>query len=526
VIHSGCPLSANVPAVGEVAQFLEYEYAPFCLLCVICILFYIFGTLNTFANENNRSTMLTINEVAVKLNLTPQQVRNLCRDGKLKSEKVGRTWIINLKDVESFLSNTSYGVAEDQVVYEAKKNRTGKPIALSFFSGAMGLDIGLSQAGFETIFASEIDNACRKTILKNHPEIALVGDIREYSASQIREIAGLEEGEDVDLIVGGPPCQAFSTAGKRKGFGDERGNVFLNFVDLIAEIKPKFAVIENVRGLLSAPLKHRPHNFRGEGFSDLQPDEMPGGALNHIIQRLKEAGYSVNFNLYNSANFGTPQKRERVVIICSRDIKQIPFLVPTHSENGDFGLKKWVSFREAVDGLENHIHEHVNFPEKRLQYYRLLKPGQNWRSLPIDLQKKAMGASFYSGGGKTGFLRRLSWDEPSPTLVTHPAMPATDLSHPEEDRPLSVQEYKRIQQFPDTWEIEGSILDKYKQIGNAVPVGLGYAIGNLLIKLMDDENVQKFHQFPYSRYKNTDLKSWLFAFEKEFEKKRKELAIA
>jgi len=390
----------------------------------------------------------------------------------------------------------------------------------------MGLDIGLEQAGFETIFASEIDNACRKTILKNHPDIALVGDIREYSCSQIKKIAGLEEGEDVDLIVGGPPCQAFSTAGKRKGFEDERGNVFLNFIDVITEIRPKFAVIENVRGLLSAPLKHRPHISRGEGFEELQADELPGGALNHIIKRLKEAGYSINFNLYNSANFGTPQKRERVVILCSRDSKKIPFLEPTHSENGEFGLKKWKAFREAVSDLKEVKHEHVNFPEKRLKYYRLLAEGQNWRSLPVELQKEAMGASFYSGGGKTGFLRRLAWDEPSPTLVTHPAMPATDLAHPKENRPLSIQEYKRIQQFPDDWEIEGNIHDKYKQIGNAVPVGLGYAIGSLLMKLMREETVEKFHNFKYSRYHNTDLDSWLANFEKEFAKKREKLIIA
>jgi len=132
-----------------------------------------------------------------------------------------------------------------------------------------------------------------------------------------------------------------------------------------------------------------------------------------------------------------------------------------------------------------------------------------------------MGASFYSGGGKTGFLRRLSWDRPSPTLVTHPAMPATDLAHPEEQRPLSVQEYKRIQQFPDNWEIEGSILDKYKQIGNAVPVGLGFAIGKHLIKLMNNIEINNLSGFKYSRYKNTSYKEWLIQFEKGTSRKSK-----
>lgn len=467
--------------------------------------------------------MITVNEAAIRLSLTPQQVRNLCRDGKIKSERIGRAWIMEGKEVDSFLSSSSCGVAEDQLFYGITRKKSDRPIALSFFSGAMGLDIGLKKAGFETIFASEIDNACRKTILRNHPDIALVGDIRDYSASRIKEIAGLDPDDEIDLIVGGPPCQAFSTAGKRKGFEDERGNVFLNFIKIIAELKPKFAVIENVRGLLSAPLKHRPHNLRGDGFDPLTPDELPGGALNHILGLLSDAGYSVSFNLYNSANFGTPQKRERVVIVCSRDTEKLPYLEPTHSENGDFGLKKWKSFRRAVNSLKSIEHHHVNFPEKRLKYYRMLGEGQNWKSLPIEIQKEAMGASFYSGGGKTGFLRRLAWDKPSPTLVTHPAMPATDLAHPNEDRPLSVEEYKKVQEFPDSWKIEGSLLDKYKQIGNAVPVGLGYAIGNLLVKVIKGDKIDTFENFKYSRYLKTDDVSWQENFLKELEKQRKEL---
>lgn len=462
--------------------------------------------------------MLSINEVAKELNLTPQQVRNLCREGKIKSQKVGRTWVIEAIDKNYFISQTSYGVAEDQQLYGSPKKQFKRPIALSFFSGAMGLDIGLEQAGFHTIFASEIDNACRKTISRNKPDIALVGDIRKYSASDIRKIAGLGEHDQIDLIVGGPPCQAFSTAGSRKGFEDERGNVFLTFIELIKELKPRYAVIENVRGLLSAPLKHRPHLERGDGFVDLQAEEQPGGALYHIISSLSEAGYHLNFNLYNSANFGTPQQRERVVIVCSREQNEIPFLEPTHAENGEFGLPKWKTFREAVDGLNPDEQQYIQFPEKRLKYYRLLHAGQNWRSLPVELQKEAMGASYYSGGGKTGFLRRLAWNRPSPTLVTNPAMPATDLAHPEENRPLSVDEYKRIQQFPDSWIIEGSVLDKYRQIGNAVPVALGAAIGRLIMKMMNREQIVNYPNFNYSRYRNTSFKEWKRQLKKEVER--------
>ncbi len=462
--------------------------------------------------------MISVDIASKKLNITPQQVRNLCRSGRLKSEKVGNTWIIEESNLNYYFDTTCSGVAEDQVTYNKVEQLKKTPIALSFFSGAMGLDIGIEKAGFKTIFASEINNACRKTILKNNPEINLIGDIRDYSPKDIRRISGLTEYDDIDLIIGGPPCQAFSTAGKRKGFEDERGNVFLTYIDLIIALKPKFAVIENVRGLLSAPLKHRPHNSRGEGFEELTEDELPGGALNHIINKLKASGYSLSFNLYNSANFGTPQKRERVIIICSRDGRKVPYLEPTHSENGEFNLPKWKTFREALSNKKFDKHDHIDFPEKRLKYYKLISEGQNWRSLSIDKQKEAMGASFYSGGGKTGFLRRLAWDLPSPTLLTHPAMPATDLCHPKENRPLSIQEYKVIQEFPDDWKIEGSILEQYKQIGNAVPAGLGYAVGQLLMKLIKGEKVENFKGFNYSRYLNTDELGWKKQFEKEREK--------
>jgi DNA (cytosine-5)-methyltransferase 1 len=462
--------------------------------------------------------MLGVKDVANKLNVSPQQVRNLCREGKIKASKVGKSWIISGADLDNYCSSTSAGVAEDQLFYGLKTSKKEeRPIALSFFSGAMGMDLGLEKAGFETVFASEIDNACRKTIAKNRPYIALVGDIRDFSPSQVRRIAGLSKKEDIDLVVGGPPCQSFSTAGNRKGFEDDRGNVFLSFVDMIIGLKPKYAVIENVRGLLSSPLKHRPHNQRGKNYSPLTIEELSGGALHEILSRLEIAGYAVSFNLYNSANFGTPQKRERVVIICSRDGKRPPYLEPTHSKNGDHGLPNWKTFRQAIKGLHSSNHEFVSFPEKRLRYYRLLKPGDNWKSLPDNLQREAMGKSYFSGGGKTGFLRRLHWNKPSPTLVTHPAMPATDLAHPEENRPLSVQEYKRVQQFPDDWEIQGSILDKYKQLGNAVPVGLGFAIGRHIMKLLKGEPINHYNEFTYSRYKRTNDIDWFKEFRKSIE---------
>ncbi len=459
---------------------------------------------------------LSAEDVAKKFDLSPQYVRSLARKGKIQAEKFGNTWLIDntILQNQNFLFTILPDV-KDQICSETHDN---KYKVLSFFTGAMGLDIGLSKAGMNIILASEIESNTRKTILLNRPHIGLIGDIEEYTASDIRKYANLGKTESIDLIVGGPPCQAFSTAGKREGFNDKRGNVFLTFIDRIIELKPKIAVIENVRGLLSAPLTHRPHVERGFGYPPLTPEEEKGGALFFIIKKLEEGGYSVSFNLYNAANFGSPQKRERVVLICTRNNKRAPFLIPTHSENGDYGLPKWRTFRDVTKELDESKQEYLKFPEDRLIYYRMLKPGQYWKHLPVEIQKKAMGSSFFAGGGKTGFFRRLDWNKPSPTLVTDPTMPATDLCHPEKDRPLSIQEYMRVQEFPDDWVFWGGIKDKYRQIGNAVPISLGEAIGRHVIHLLNNETIKQFSNFPYSRYKDTDYDLFMKLMKKREQK--------
>lgn len=395
------------------------------------------------------------------------------------------------------------------------KKKSKELVSLSFFSGCLGLDLGLEKAGISQALACDFDKHCRNTITRNKPDLPVIDDINLYEASDIRKMAGLRYNERPTLLVGGPPCQAFSTAGKRQAFRDPRGNVFLKYVHLILELKPEFAVIENVRGLLSAPLKHRPHTERGADFPPIDEAEHPGGALNYVIELLEDGGYGVSFNLYNSANYGVPQVRERVILIASRDGKKLPFLCPTHAEKGGYGLKPWVTVREALQGLKETNMTGAKFSEDRLKFYRLLKSGQYWKHLPTEeLKKEALGNTYYSGGGRTGFFRRLAWDKPSPTLVTHPAMPATDLAHPERDRPLSIQEYKRIQQFPDDWQLSGGVTEQYKQLGNAVPVGLGEAVGKALIDHINgsswDQSVLK--DFPYSRYKNTDHNAWLQHF--------------
>lgn len=331
----------------------------------------------------------------------------------------------------------------------------------------MGLDLGLERAGWHCVFANEFDRVACRTIRHNRPDLKLLeGDIRDVSPSDITQ--------PIDLVVGGPPCQAFSTAGKRLGLNDERGNVFLKFIDLAISLQPKVVLIENVRGLLSAPLRHRPHAERGFGFDPLAPDELPGGAFAHITAVLKSAGYSVSHDLLDASEFGVPQVRKRVVILASR-LGRLDLPDPTHGGR----LQPLVTFRDAVQGLSPH-QDFVRLRDKQSEVLKHLGPGQNWRDLPRSMQSQALGKAFECTGGRTGFYRRIAWDEPCPTLMTSPTMPATLLGHPVEDRPLSVQEYARVQTFPDDWAFEGTVAQKYRQIGNAVPVLLGKAIGDHL----------------------------------------------
>jgi DNA (cytosine-5)-methyltransferase 1 len=447
--------------------------------------------------------LLSVIEAAETLGCSAQYVRKLLREGRLDGEKVGDSWIISPDNIDNFDKKDLRLKKNEIPDRKSRKEPTPEKLnCLSFFSGAMGLDIGLEETGINVLLACEIDNQCRQTIVSNESQIGLIGDIREYSYEDILEYANLTDKGDIDIIVGGPPCQAFSTAGKRLGFEDERGNVFLKYLDLIIHFLPRYAVIENVRGLMSSSMSL---DITDEitRSNPIPWTKISGSTLFYVKKKLELAGYKVSFNLYNSANFGTPQIRERVVIICTRLDTPVPHLRPTHSKEGDSGLMVWRTFRDAVQGLDSKNCDHINFSAKRLKYIEMLGPGENWRDLPKDLQPIALGNSYHLGGGKTGFYRRLAWDTPSPTVVTHPAMPATELAHPVENRPLSVQEYKRIQEFPDSWVIKGSILDQYKQIGNAVPVGLGRAIGRAIVAHYNGEVIDNPHHFKYSRYSNT-----------------------
>lgn len=378
------------------------------------------------------------------------------------------------------------------------------------FSGAMGLDLGIEKAGFKIRVCVEKDKWAAQTIRANTSIPVIERDINDVPTDEILAAAGIGR-QDVTLVIGGPPCQAFSTAGKQKGFADFRGNVMLQYLRVVRDIMPEFFIMENVRGLQSAKLNSVPAEY-----AEYEPiKDVKGSAFHFMVAEFRKLGYSISHALLNAANYGVPEKRERIVVIGHRG-ERVPIPSPTHSENGEFGTKKWNTLRSCIGDMEHRTDLHYTELRKRsLPYMKILKEGQNWRNLPEDMAMQAMGKAYFLSGGKTGFLRRLKFDEPSPTLVTSPTMPATLLCHPTQLRPLSIEEYARIQQFPDSWTFNGRLETIYKQIGNAVPVGLGQAVGQQIMRFINGQtsaNEEARNKIPYSRYKNTTYKDFAIMF--------------
>lgn len=295
----------------------------------------------------------------------------------------------------------------------------------SLFSGAMGLDLSIEKVGFKIRVCVEKDKWAAQTIRANTSIPVIERDINDVHTDEILAAAGIGR-QDVTLVIGGPPCQAFSTAGKQKGFADFRGNVMLQYLRVVRDILPEFFIMENVRGLQSAKLNSVPAEY-----AEYEPiKDVKGSAFHFMVAEFRKLGYSISHALLNAANYGVPEKRERIVVIGHRG-ERVPIPSPTHSENGELGTKKWNTLRSCIGDMEHRTDLHYTELRKRsLPYMKILKEGQNWRNQPEDMAMQAMGKAYFLSGGKTGFLRRLKFDEPSPTLVTSPTMPATLLCHP------------------------------------------------------------------------------------------------
>lgn len=355
---------------------------------------------------------------------------------------------------------------------------------ISLFSGAMGLDIGLTKAGLTVKVGQDFDKACVETMRANGHNV-VPGNIQDIQPQELLDMAGLSIGEPF-LICGGPPCQPFSTAGKRLGINDPRGSLFMDFIRMIEYIRPRFFIMENVKGLISAPLKHTPISERGTVTSDYK--NQLGTVLDVVLDEFEKLGYSTVYGVLDAVNYGVPQFRERFVLIGSRDHEDIYLPMPSHFQMHQNKELRWQTLFDAIYDLEDKQDDCASFSTDRMSYLKLVPQGGNWRDLPEEMVRAAMGGAFESGGGKVGFYRRLDYKQPSPTLVTSPVQKASMLCHPTKDRPLSVREYARIQQFPDEWIFKGTTVAKYRQIGNAVPVGLACALGKALLSVANGDS--------------------------------------
>lgn len=331
--------------------------------------------------------------------------------------------------------------------------------SVELFAGGGGLALGLSLAGFSHVLLNEFDKSACNTLRMNHPEWNIIeGDVRNVDFTPLRD--------KVDFLSGGFPCQAFSYAGKQGGFNDTRGTLFFELARAVNEIRPKVFMGENVKGLTS--------HDNGRTFSTIK-------------NTIAELGYTlVEPRVLKAIMYQVPQKRERLILIAIRNdlAEKVSYHWPspyTRVLTLRDALYKSIIYDTDVPQSEG-----VKYPLKKQKVLEMVPQGGDWRNLPENVAKEYMGGSWLLGGGKTGMARRLSLDEPSLTLTCSPCQKQTERCHPLETRPLTVREYARIQTFPDSWLFAGTMSDKYKQIGNAVPVNLAWAVGRSLIRLFND----------------------------------------
>jgi len=414
---------------------------------------------------------------------------------------------------------------------------------IDLFAGAGGLSFGFGQVGFHTIYATDIDKDSCKSFQLNHPD-ALVecADILEVDPVLLRNKLNIEIGQ-LDVLVGGPPCQGFSTYGKRDP-NDARNQLYKNYLSFLKAFYPKTFIIENVVGILS--------------MND-------GDIIGDILKSTKELGYNVELQTLDVSNYGIPQVRKRVFIIGNRINKKISFPEPTHGgASSDLFIqsKRTLTVKDAISDLPEFVFapsemdqeiEYASQPQNEYQMYMrkdvlrapthsakrmmsirrlrltLMKPGDYGNELRARIENEGLSKefidqfftnakedafegcrtqdkerevelrnilsqghhkldeilSFIDSGGFANKYRRLHWEEPSHTLVAHMARDCSDFVHPEYDRFISVREAARLQSFPDWYKLYGSQFSQLKQIGNAVPPLMSLALASSIRKAFD-----------------------------------------
>lgn len=390
--------------------------------------------------------LMSVADASRALNCSIDTIRRWNKLGLIKATRdKNNKRLFNPKEIDRLQKKLK---GDDSTQYKILTSDNYFPDAkcIDLFAGAGGTALGFHNAGISHVMLNELDSNAAETLRVNSAEHGLNWNVVEGDVSEIDF-----KQYNAEIIQAGFPCQAFSYAGKSRGFDDTRGTLFFEFARAIKDIRPKIAIGENVRGLI----KHD-----------------NGRTLTTMLNTLDELGYNVNYRLLRAQYLDVPQKRERLIIVAVRKDVDAPILFPKERDY-------FISMRQALAGCPKS--EGQVYPERKRQIMELIPEGGNWRDLDENLQKEYMGGSYYLSGGRTGMARRMSWDQPCLTLTCAPAQKQTERCHPEETRPLTVREYARIQTFPDDWHFSGKMTSRYKQIGNAVPVNLGFHVGRCVL---------------------------------------------
>ena len=392
--------------------------------------------------------MMTAGEASAQLGVSIDTIRRWAKLGLLRcSRDANNNRLFDPEEIERAKAQHNAPDTLGEPGFRVMKSESTGMTTLELFAGAGGTALGLENAGFDNIMLSEIDHDACETLRMNRPCWNVVeGDVHDLDFTEF-------EGK-VTLLQGGVPCQAFSYAGKSKGFGDTRGTLFFEFARAISECRPDVIMMENVRGLLT-------HDG--------------GKTITTMLKKLMDIGYKVAVKVLRAQFLDVAQKRERLVILGYRKDLDMPILFP--KQDGAL-MTLWDAIGDCPKS------DGASYPQRKKEILDLVPPGGYWKDLPVDLQKEYLKGSYHLSGGKTGMARRLAWNEPSLTLTCAPAQKQTERCHPDETRPLTVREYARIQSFPDEWEFAGSQGSRYKQIGNAVPVNMGYHVGRAVLAML------------------------------------------
>lgn len=403
----------------------------------------------------------------------------------------------------------------------ASRNRNKASLtAIDLFSGAGGISVGLQDAGYKVLLANDIDHASALTYRRNFPEhIFVEGDVRGLAGADVLKQAALSQGE-LDLLIGGPPCQGFSIIGSRLVM-DPRNDLFREFLRLGDELRPRAMVMENVPGMAT----------------------LAGGRiLGHVVAGFEQIDYQVSFAELLAAQYGVPQMRWRMVFIAFRKDLGMPsnigFPKPTHGRRGIGELVPnctipkedtagFVCTRDAIGdlppieagedgpeysgeatapyqrrmregaGRELHNHYAPKLSSQNIARISALQAGQDWRDLPFDLLPDGMKRA--KRKDHTRRYSRMTWDGIPRSIITRFRDPKSgEYTHPEQHRTISIREAARIQSFPDRFVFKGSYSEQYDQVGNAVPPILAEAIGREVAACLRGESTHKLTN-PFSR---------------------------